>query len=357
VTDAGPPLVGVGLSYRTAPIGQREKAALDDELAARVLDSLVTDPRIAEAAALSTCNRTEVYVVCDDPDLGARAAASALVRSSRISASELDCASYVFEGGAAARHLLRVAGGLDSMVLGEPEVQGQVRRAAQLAREAGAIGPLLERLFRQALFAGGRVRRDTGICDGPTSVSSVALTIALRALPDLASRRALLVGAGEMAGSMGRALVRNGLRDVVVANRTLSTAHLLAGELGGRAAPLRELDGRLRDADLVVCTTDAPQPMVRRDAVATGLWSRPERPLLLLDLAVPRDVEPEVAGVSGAVLYDIDDVERELKKSFDGRRRALADAERIVDDELARFLTQPIGRARPYPLARALSSA
>ena len=339
MTDAGPPLVVVGLSYRTAPIGQREKAALDDDLAARVLAALRADPRITEAAALSTCNRTEVYVVCEDPNLGARAAARALADSTRISACELDCGSYVLEGEAAARHLLRVAGGLDSMVPGEPEVQGQVRRAGQLAREAGAVGPVLERLFRQALFAGGRVRRDTRICDGPTSVSSVALSIALRTFPDLASRRALLIGAGEMAGSMGRALVRNGLRDMVVANRTLSSAHLLAGELGGRAAPLRELDGRLRDADLVVCTTDAPDQMVRRGAVVTALRSRPERPLLLLDLAVPRDVEPEVASVSGAVLYDIDDVERELKKSFDCRRRALADAERIVDDELARFVT------------------
>jgi glutamyl-tRNA reductase len=334
---AAPRIAAVGLSYRTAPVGHREKAALDGEAARRALRRLMSDPRVAEAAAVSTCNRTEVYVVSDAADDARAAAEEALVASSRISASELACADYVLYDEAAARHLFRVAGGLDSMVLGESEVQGQVKASARVAREEGALGPLLERMFALALTAGGRVRRETGICGGPTSVSSVAVAIAQRAFPDLASRRILLLGAGRMAASTGRALRRNGAREILVANRSVTSAEALAGALRGEALALSALSDELARADMVVCCTGAPHPIVDCEQVAIALEARSERPLLLIDLAVPRDVEPEVGSLRGALLHDIDDIERAIEENLDNRRRALADAEVIVADEVERF--------------------
>lgn len=330
-------IVVLGLSHRTAPVAQREKAALDVDGVRSLLRRLMLDPLVDEAAAVSTCNRTEVYIACDDAEHARGAASRSLVACSRIAAPELACAHYALYDDAAAGHLFRLASGLDSMVLGESEVQGQVRAAASVAAEEGALGPLLGGLFRYALSAGGRVRRETGIADGPMSVSSVAVDTACRALPDLASRRVLLLGAGRMAESTGRALQRHGARDLVVANRTLSAARALATCVGGRAVELSALAEELRSADIVVCSTDAPHPIVRHADVAAALSTRPERPLVLIDLAVPRDVEPEVASLSGAVLYDIDDLDRRITRSRDGRRRELARAEHIVADEVARF--------------------
>jgi glutamyl-tRNA reductase len=330
-------LVVLGLSHRTAPVRQREKAALDGDGVRGLLRGLMADPRVDEAAALSTCNRTEVYVVSPHGSHGKEAAEEALVAHSRISAAELACAHYAFYDDAAARHLFRVTGGLDSMVLGESEVQGQVRAAAQMARDECALGPLLHGLFRQALGAGGRVRRETGIAAGPTSVSSLAVDIAGRALPDLRSRRILLVGAGRMAESTGRALQRHGAQGVVVANRTLSAARELAVRLGGRPVSLGALAEELALADVVVCSTGAPHPIVGREEIARALAARPERPLVLIDLSVPRDVAAEVAGMNGALLYDLDDLERELRHNIDGRRRELARADAIVADEAAQF--------------------
>jgi glutamyl-tRNA reductase len=231
------------------------------------------------------------------------------------------------------------------MVLGESEVQGQVKAAASLASEEGSLGSLLEGLFRQAIAAGARLRRETRISDGPMSVSSVAVDIARRAFPDLASRRVLLVGAGRMAESTGAALRRRGVSDLVVINRTLSAARALAASLGGRAAELGALAEELPAADMVVCSTDAPHPIVRHADVEAAMAKRAERPLVLLDLAVPRDVEPEVASLSGAILYDIDDLDRTSKERLEGRRRELARAEAIVADELTRFRTWRNGLA------------
>jgi len=342
----GSHLVVLGLSYRTAPVSQREKAALDADGTRGLLRRLMADPRVDEAAAVSTCNRSEVYVVSEDPEHGRAAAAEALVACSRISAAELSCAHYSLCDAAAAGHLFRVAGGLDSMVLGESEVQGQVRAAGQMAREEGALGPLLDRLFRQAIAAGARVRRETQIATGPMSVSSLAVDIARRALPDLGSRRVLLVGAGRMGASTGRALRRNGASHITVANRTLSAARELASQLGGRAVGLDALAEELPRADMIVCSTDAPFAIVRPDAVARALAARPERPLVLIDLAVPRDVEPEVASVTGAVLFDIDDIERAMKENLAGRRRELVPAEAIVADEVSRFLRAAVNGNR-----------
>ena len=332
-----PRLVAIGLSHRTAPVGQREKAALDAHGARSLLRSLVAQPGVAECAAVSTCNRTEVYVVCEDAEAGKAAAARELVSSTRISAAELGCAHYALNDEHAAAHLFRVTAGLDSMVLGESEVQGQVRAAAELAGSEHTLGPLLRGLFRQALAAGRRVRRETHVVRGPTSLASVAVNVALQVFPDLGRRRVLLIGAGRMAAATGRALRRRGARELAVVNRTVSAARELAAELEARAATLDVLIEELERADVVVSSTEAPHAIVRRSDVARALAARPDRPLALIDLAVPRDIDADVATLRGALLYDIDDLERAIRQGLDGRRRDLALAERILGDEVARF--------------------
>ncbi|MFL5875469.1 MAG: glutamyl-tRNA reductase [Solirubrobacteraceae bacterium] len=332
-----PRLVVLGLSHRTAPVGQREKAALHRDAAQSLVRSLVAHPEVAECATLSTCNRTEVYTVCEDAEAGAAATARDLVASTRISAAELRCAQYARYDDDAARHLFRVAAGLDSMVLGESEVQGQVRSAAERAEGEGTVGALLRGLFRHALAAGRRVRRETGIGRGATSLSSVAVAIALRAHPDLSRCRVLVIGAGRMAAATGSALQRHGASAVAVANRSPSAARALAAQLDGRAAGIDMLEEELAQADIVVSSTEAPHVIVHREQVARALASRPERPLALIDLAVPRDIDAHVSTLRGALLYDIDDLERAIEQGLGGRRRDVSRAERIVEGELARF--------------------
>ena len=335
--SSSPRLLVLGLSHRTAPVGQREKAALDNHAARTLLRSLVGERGVAECAALATCNRTEIYAVCEDAEAGKAAAARELVACTCISDAELRCAHYVLYDEQAARHLFRVAAGLDSMVLGESEVQGQVRAAAELAESEDTLGALLRGLFRQALVAGRRVRRETHVAHGATSLASVAVNVALQVFPDLGRRRVLVLGAGRMAAATGKALRHRGAQQLAVANRTLSAARELANGLGGRAARLDRLVEELEQADIVVSCTEAPHAIVRRDDVARALASRPTRPLALIDLAVPRDIEADVASLRGALLYDIDDLERAVRQGLDGRRRDLARAERILGDEVARF--------------------
>ena len=225
-------IVSVGLSHKTAPVEQRERAALSVNSARAVLRDLGADPGLRESAALSTCNRTELYAVADRLGPAEESLRRALLEHSRIERPQLDCALYVHRDTSAARHLFRVASGLDSMVLGESEIQGQVRAALGLASEEGTLGALLERMFRQALESGKRVRRETRVGAGATSVASVAVELAAGS-GDPSGRRALLLGAGEVAEATARALLGRGLSEVVVANRTVATARAVAGRFGG----------------------------------------------------------------------------------------------------------------------------
>ena len=331
----------LGLSHRTAPVGRREKAALQRDAARALLHALAAAPGVTECAALSTCNRTELYVMCANVDAGAAAAARKLVAATRISAAELRCAQYALHDEQAARHLVRVTAGLDSMVVGESDVQGQVRAAAELAEAAGTLGAQLRGLFRRAVTAGRRVRRETRIARGPASLPAVAADIAARLHPDLAPRRVLVIGAGRMAAATGHALRRRGTREFAVANRSPGAASALAAELGGRAVGLGALAAELARADIVVSSTEAPYAIVHRADVAAALagrTGRADRPLALIDLAVPRDIDADVGTLPGVLLYDLDDLERAIEVGLERRRRDVAHAERIVDEEVARHV-------------------
>jgi glutamyl-tRNA reductase len=329
-------IVAIGLSHKTAAVELRERASLEGNAARAMLRALSVDPRLSEAAALSTCNRTELYAVADQLGAAEQALRQALLEHSGIDGPRLACALYVHREASAAQHLFRVAGGLDSMVIGESEIQGQVRAAREMAAEEGTLGPLLERMFGQALDVGKRIRRETRIGTGATSVASAAVDLVARA-GDPCGRRALLIGAGAVTEATARALLGRGLAEVVVANRTVATAHAVAGRFGGRGVGFDCLAGELAAADIVISSTDAPHRIVRGDEVAAAMATRPARPLLLIDIAVPRDVDEASGELPGVTLHDIDDLERVVEMNLNGRRQEAERAALLVDGEVALF--------------------
>src|SRR6478672_1146546 len=303
-------LLALGVSHRTAPLALREQLALTEGRAAGVLNALVSEEPISEAVALSTCNRTELYLVVTESVEAEAAGLGALAREAGIRPTELLGSLYSLRGAEAARHLYRVTAGLDSTIVGEAEIQGQVKRAYELSMVEGATGPILNRLFRGALSAGGRAREETGISEKGVSIPSVAVELARRALGDLSDRRVLVVGAGETAELVARALVARGVRTVFVANRHYDRAIGLAQRFGGSAVRFEELPEQLAEADIVLTATNSPHHIVERDGLEQVMEARGGRPLLAIDLAVPRDIDPACREVDGVSLYDIDDFQQ-----------------------------------------------
>jgi glutamyl-tRNA reductase len=333
-------LVAVGISHRTATVALRERAALSEPAARALLGDLRPISAVSAAAVLSTCNRTELYAIATAPD-GIEVLREALAARGRLPAEAVAAAGFALAGDDALEHLFRVAAGLDSVVLGEPEIQHQVRRAAALAAEEGTLGRALGEVFRHALGAGRRVRRETGIGRGAVTTASVGVELACRTLGDLRGRHALVLGAGAMASSMARALARNGIGDLVVCNRTVSAARRLAEGVGGRGAGLGRLAAELGRVDLVVACTGAPEPVLRRSVAARALRWRGGRPLVCIDLAMPRDIEATVASLDGVVLFDVDDLRLTADANRGGRAVAARRAEAIVVAEVSRCVERP----------------
>ncbi|HZA57647.1 MAG TPA: glutamyl-tRNA reductase [Solirubrobacterales bacterium] len=330
-------LLALGVSHRTAPLELRERLALTEGRAAGVLNGLVGEGPITEAAAVSTCNRTEIYVVASDTVEAETAALGVLAREASIPPTELLGPLYSKRGHDAAAHLFRVTAGLDSMIVGEAEIQGQVKRAYELALVEGATGAVLNRLFRGALAAGKRARSETAIGEKGVSIPSVAVELAQRSLGDLPSRRVLLLGAGETSELTARALSARGVEAVFVANRRYNRAIGLAQRFGGTAVRIDELPAQLERADIVVSTTDSPHHLIERSDLDLVMRQRAERPLLLIDLAVPRDIDPECRELPTVTLHDVDDVQAIVERNASGREAEARRAEGILDGELAQF--------------------
>ena len=330
-------LLALGISHKTAPLELRERLALTEGRAAGVLNDLRSHQQVGEAAAISTCNRTELYLVVTEAVEAENVALGALSRQAGIRPTELIESLYSYRGIEAALHLYRVAAGLDSMILGEAEIQGQVKRAYELALVEGATGAILNRLFRGALVAGKRVRGETRIGEGGISVPSAAVELATRTLGDLNGRHVLLIGAGETAELTARALTARGVETVFVANRRYDRAIGLAERFGGSAVRLEDLPAQLEVADIVVSSTNSPHHLVERDELELVAIAREYRPLLLIDLAVPRDIDPSCREVTGVVVRDVDDVQTIADRNATGREVEARGAEVIVAAELARF--------------------
>jgi glutamyl-tRNA reductase len=322
-----------GVSHHTASIELRERVAIDREAAASLAGELVRNGNgQTEAVVLSTCNRTELYIASSDGDAG-EIADRALLALAGADADALAPVAYRLSDESAALHLFRVAAGLDSLVPGEGEILGQVRDAY----EAGAPGAMLDRTFRMALHAGRRARLETAIGESPASVPAAAAALAQQVFEGLDGRRVVLVGAGRTSELTARNLRSRGAEVTTVVNRTLEHAERLAAELGARALPLDEVAPALVEADVVVSSTSAPGFVLTGERLVSALRSRRGRPVLFVDLAVPRDVDPALASVDGCFVYDVDDLEAVVSASLEGRRAEAVHAERIVAAEAERF--------------------
>jgi glutamyl-tRNA reductase len=330
-------LLALGANHKTAPLPLREKLALPAGRAARVLAELTEHEAVHEAVALFTCNRTELYLVTGDPVEAENVALAILSRQAGLRPTELFGSLYSLRGTAAVHHLFAVTGGLDSMIVGEAEVQGQVKRAYEMALVEGVSGPVSNRLFRDALRAGKRVRTETGIARSNVSVSSVAVQLAMEFLGTLADRRVLVIGAGDNAELTARALRDRGVQALFVANRRYDRALGLAQRFGGRAISFDELPVELEKADIVVSSTGAPHQIVGREELQFVAASRMGRPLVLIDLAVPRDIEPSVRDCPGIALYDMDDLQREVTRNLGAREAEAEEALVLVREEAERF--------------------
>jgi glutamyl-tRNA reductase len=330
-------LLALGVSHRTAPLSLREQLALTEGRAAGVLNALVSEEPISEAAALSTCNRTELYLVTTDSVEAETAGLGVLAREAGIPPTELLGPLYSLRAAEAARHLYRVTAGLDSMILGEAEIQGQVKRAYELALVEGATGPILNRMFRGALAAGKRARTETAVGEKGVSIPSVAVELAQRTLGDLSARQVLLIGAGETAELTARSLAARGSDAVFIANRGYNRAISLAERFGGNAVRIDGLPLQLASADIVVSTTNSPHHLIERPELELIMRERDGSPVLLIDLAVPRDIDPECREIEGVSLYDVDEVQAIVERNASGREAEARRAGALIDSELSRF--------------------
>jgi glutamyl-tRNA reductase len=330
-------LLVIGASHKTASLSLRERLSLPEGRAASLLGELVRAPEVHEAVAISTCNRTEIYLAASDPVDAESLALSALARQAGIRPTELLGNLYSLRGTDVVRHLFSVAAGLDSMIIGENEIQGQVRRAYELALVEGTTGPVTNRLFRDALSAGKRARTETGIGRSRVSVSSVAVELAEQVLGNLEARRVLVIGAGENGEVTARALADRGVHSIFVANRRYDRAIGLAARFGGEAVRFDELPDLLRDCDIVVSCTASPHQIVGREELALVLEERAGRPLLMMDIAVPRDIDPSVRDLPGLTLYDMDDLQHAVARNMSGREAEAVKAGRLIEHEVERF--------------------
>ncbi len=346
-------LLVFGTSHHTAPVALRERLALPDARAEVLLRELGEHEAILEAVALSTCNRTELYLVVGDPVEAETIVLGMLARRSGMRPTELLDGIFSLRNCDAARHLFRVAAGLDSMVVGEAEVQGQVKRAYELALSLGTTGPLTNQLFRAALATGKRVRTETSIQKGHASVASEAVDLAQTAIGDLTDRHVLLIGAGETAELTARALHDRGVRTIFVANRRRERALALAQHFGGETVRLDDMPDELLRADIVLASTSSPHALLGAEELAAVMDQRRGRPLLLIDLAVPRDIEPACAALPGVTLYDVDGLQEQVDRHRLVRRAEARKAEGIVEEEIQGFAGW-LGQLEAMPTIAAL---
>lgn len=326
-------IVILGVSHRSAPVENRERFARMEDDSELFLQETLAGP-VEELALLSTCNRVEVVVAGTDADALEAHLRAALGRLTDVDADWLQAYTRVYRGDAAVQHLFRVASSLDSIVVGEPQILGQVKEAYRRYSRLGATGPILNRVFHRSFHAAKRVRSETGIAENAVSVSWAAVELARGAFADLHEVRVLVIGAGKMGALAARNLKQAGVRSIEVLNRDLERALALERSLGVQAGSLGELRARLSSADIVITSTGAREYVVREADVAAAQEARGHRPLFLIDIAVPRDVDPKCGEIPGVSLYDVDDLERVVVSNLDARRQAARDAEAIVDGEV-----------------------
>lgn len=336
-------LILVGLSHRTAPVAVREKIAVTESKLDEALSGLAELPGVEETFVVSTCNRVEVYASVREPEIAAGAIRGYLASGQ----AQIENHLYEERGVDAVRHLFRVCSSLDSMVLGEPQILGQVKDAFAAAEEAGRVRGLLARAAQRAFGVAKKVRTETAIGKSAVSMSFAAVEMARKILGSLEGRTVLLVGAGKMSALAARHLIGAGCKKVVVINRSPERAQALAADVGGTAVPWESLAAQLKEADVVVCSTAATQPVITVEIAQAARKARKHRPLFFVDLAVPRDVDPRINTLDGIYVYDVDDLSQVVDENRKAREGEAARAEEIVSTEAASFLAAVRSEAGP----------
>jgi glutamyl-tRNA reductase len=343
----------VGLNHRTAPIELRERLAMAEADISASLQGMINQTSIREASLLSTCNRVEVTVVTHDPDAAIAVAHEWFAHKADMDLDLVREHLYSYTTDAAINHLFSVASGLDSMVLGEPQILGQVKTSYEQALAAGSAGHILHRLYQSTFAAAKRARSETGIGKQAVNISSCAVELAKRIFGDLTGKTVMLIGAGEMAELAARHLRSNGCTNILVANRTLERAKKLAVEFEGHALTLEELPEYLDSADIIVSSTGASTYVLLPDVVEKAMKKRAMKPIFLVDIAVPRDIDPRIGDIDGAYLYNIDDLQQVVQGNQEQREKESEQARALLKEE-AQALLAWLKSLESVPLIRAI---
>ncbi|MDV5356854.1 glutamyl-tRNA reductase [Enterobacter asburiae] len=331
-------LLALGINHKTAPVALRERIAFSPETLDQALESLLAQPMVQGGVVLSTCNRTELYLSVEERENLQEALVRWLCDYHHLREEEVRQSLYWHEDNDAVSHLMRVASGLDSLVLGEPQILGQVKKAYADSHRGHGNASELERMFQKSFSVAKRVRTETDIGASAVSVAFAACTLARQIFESLSTVTVLLVGAGETIELVARHLREHKVQNMIIANRTRERAELLANEVGAEVIGLSEIDERLKDADIVISSTASPLPIIGKGMVERAMKARRNKPMLLVDIAVPRDVEPEVGEIANAYLYSVDDLQSIIQHNLAQRKAAAVQAETIVAQETSEFM-------------------
>ena len=331
-------LLTLGINHTTAPIAVRERVAINEQNLAQALNKLISVPQVAEAAIISTCNRTELYCEVNHADEGKEEILNWLNNFHNLNSSDTQPYIYDYLDGSVVRHIFRVACGLDSMVLGEPQILGQLKSAYQDASQAGTMGRNLNQLFQRAFNVAKKVRTDTAIGANPVSVASAAVSLSKQIFGDLHEHSALLIGAGETIELTAEHLHSAGVGNIIIANRSIERAQKIADRVSGQGVSLSFINDAIPQSEIVITATASPLPILGKGLVERALKQRKHKPIFMVDLAVPRDIEPEVANLSDIYLYTIDDLQNVIDLNLQSRKQAAEQAEEIIDHEVEEFI-------------------
>jgi glutamyl-tRNA reductase len=330
-------IILLGINHKTASVEVRECIAFAEDETKTALHSLVGKSFIKEALLFSTCNRVEILLVTDNKDRAVEETKGFIAEFNKIPLEKFEDALYIHEGDDAVRHVFRVASSLDSMVVGEPQILGQVKEAYRTATDEKTSGVILNRLLHRTFFVAKRIRTETGIGDRAVSISYAAVELARKIFGELADKTVMLIGAGEMAELAVEHLIRNRANKVWVANRTFETGVELAKQFNGQAIRFEEIPESLKTVDIIISSTGSPDYVIQRDQVKGVLRKRRNRPLFFIDIAVPRDIDPEINRLNNTYVYDIDDLKGVIDENVEDRQKEAIKGERIVDEAVIRF--------------------
>ena len=334
-------LLALGINHKTAPVDIREKVAFAPEKIEQALHECVNKAEVGEAAIVSTCNRTELYFSLLDNEISEHDITTLLewfCQYHHLKKEDVEPYIYLHSNNDAVQHILRVASGLDSLVLGEPQILGQIKDAYSTANHAGTIGRQLNRLFQHTFSVAKQVRTDTAIGANPVSVAFAAVSLAKRIFADLSEHTALLIGAGETTELVAQHLANQGVKKMIVANRTVERAQTLANKFEGEAIALSDMPERLIEADIIIASTASQLPILGKGAVERALKLRKHRPMFMVDIAVPRDIEPEVGSLDDVYLYTVDDLHEVIEEGRNSREEAAKQAEEIIENQVDHFM-------------------